>query len=92
MQDPSFDYSALRAAIADDLRMGGERELAALVESDKISDAEIETVRRRMHKIDSEQRALFHLDHTQSISVQSLTVMAARDVLKNRPEQIDLGS
>ena len=71
--------------IVGDLRNGGEKELAALVESDETSDDEIETIRQRMHEIDINQRvALLHVDHTQSISVQALTVMAARDVFHNK--------
>jgi hypothetical protein len=83
MLDPTVDYRAVRAMIVGDLRRGGEKGLAALVESDEINDEEIEAIRQRMHEIDINQRlALLHLDHTQSIGVQALTVMAARDVLQ----------
>lgn len=80
-----MDYRALRAMIVSDLRRGGERELAALIESDETSDDEIEAIRQRMFEIDFEQRgSMFHLDQTKSMSVQSLTVAAARDVFPDR--------
>jgi len=87
MLDPTVDYQALRATIVGDLRRGGEWTLAALVESDATSDDEIEAIRQRMYEIDFDQRgSLLQVDHTQSISVQALTVMAARDVVGETTE------
>ena len=81
--DPTVDYQAIRAAFVGDLRRAGENELASFVESDATSDLEIEAIRLRMYEFEIEQRApLFHADHSQSISVQAMTVMATKAVLR----------